>query len=59
MKNTLSQIKIIIKRKQYWRFILTFFIFFLPKNYYGDLIFSTFTFYIDNKRLPSRKRWYS
>ena len=55
MKNTLSQIKTIIKRKQYWRFILTFFYFFLPKNYYGDLIFSTFTFYIDNKRLPSRK----
>lgn len=56
MKNTLSQIKTIIKRKQYWRFILTFFYFFLPKNYYGDFIFSTFTYYKDNNRLPSKSK---
>lgn len=31
MKNTLSQIKIVIKKKQYWRFILTFFTFFYQK----------------------------
>ncbi len=54
MKNAISQIKIIIKKKQYWRFILTFFYFFLPKNFYGDYLFSYFDFYLWNKRLPSK-----
>ncbi len=55
MKNAISQFKIIIQRKQYWRFIITFFYFFLPKNFYGDYIFSIFDFFIWNKKLPSKK----
>ena len=54
MKNALFQIKTIIKKKQYWRFIVTFLYFCLPKNFYGDYLFSIFDFYVWNKRLPSK-----